>query len=194
MKNNIVTLILIVVILVIVLMITRTMKETTENFGKQLDSLTKETIRLENLQVSELEELMQIGAFNVQENVKFEKIKVGTFFDDEILASYTGNIIIGIDFKDAKEGWAQKKGDSAFLKLPPVKVLNTDGKVITRSSFPIRTGTWSNEDLMQLSDSANTYFLNKAEEHFPEARKELEKNLRGILSLKYKYVEIKFEK
>lgn len=188
--KKILTLILVVVILAIVFMIVQTMKDTTDN----LKDLTKDTYKLENLQVSELKELIQIGAFNFQEDLKIEKIKGGVFFDDEILASYTCNINIGIDFADTIKGWAQKKGDSAFLKLPPVKVLNTDGKVITRSSFPIRTGTWSNEDLKQLSDSANTYFLNKAEEHFPEARKELEKNLRGILSLKYKYVEIKFEK
>lgn len=193
MKKNI-TLILILAVLVIVFMIARTIKDTTENLGNTLKDLTKDAYRLENLQVSELEELQQIGTCNYQEDVRFEKVKEGIFTDDEIIASYSCNVNIGIDFADTKEGWAQKKGDSVFLKLPSVKVLNTNNKVITRSSFPIRTGTWSNAELQQLSDSANTYFINKAKDHFPMAQKELEDKLRGILSLKYKYVKIEFEK
>ena len=192
--KKIITLFLVIVVLVIVLMIANTVKNTVESAGGLLDSLTKETIRLENLQVSELKELQQIGAFNYQDAVKFEKVKKGTFFDDEIIASYSCNVNIGIDFNDTKDGWAQKKGDSAFLKLPPIKVLNTDNKVITRSSFPIRTGDWSNAELQQLSDSANTYFINKAKQLFPDAQNDLEEKLRGILQMKYKYVEIQFEK
>ena len=192
--KKIITLFLVIVVLVIVLMIANTVKNTVESAGGLLDSLTKETIRLENLQVSELKELQQIGAFNYQDAVKFEKVKKGTFFDDEIIASYSCNVNIGIDFNDTKDGWAQKKGDSAFLKLPPIKVLNTDNKVITRSSFPIRTGDWSNAELQQLSDSANTYFINKAKQLFPDVQNDLEEKLRGILQMKYKYVEIQFEK
>lgn len=187
--KNALTLICVIVILVIVFMIVKTMKDTTD----KLDELTKDTYKLETLQVSELEELMQIGAINFQEDVKIEKIKEGVFYDDEILASYTCNINIGIDFKEAKDGWAQKKADSAFLKLPPIKILNTDGNVIIRSSFPIRTGNWSNEELQQLGDSASTIFISKAKEKFPEAQRELKEKLKDILSLKYKYVDVKFE-
>ena len=70
--KNIITLILVVIVLVIVFMITRTVKDATENVGKIVDSLTKETIRLENLQVSELSDLQQIGTVSYEDCVKFE--------------------------------------------------------------------------------------------------------------------------
>ena len=188
--KKILTLILVIVVLGLVYMTVKTMNDGVD----KLKDLTKDTYRLENLQVSELKELMQIGAYNFQDVVKIEKIKEGIFSDDEIIASYTCNINIGVDFADTVKGWAQKKGDSAFLKLPPIKILNTNNQVIIRSSFPIRTGSWSNEELKQLSDSASEIFIVQAKEMFPEAKQELEEKLEAILSMKYKYVEVKFEK
>jgi len=187
------TLLLVVVILVMVFLITRNLKGCAGELGKQLEDMTKESYRLENLQISEIKQLMQIGSINFQDAIKIEKVKVGIFSDDEIIASYTCNANIGIDFADTTKGWAQKKGDSAFLKLPPIKVLNTDNKVIIRSSYPIRTGSWSNEELQQLGDSASTIFIAKAKEFFPEAKKDLKEKFKALLSMKYKYVDVKFD-
>lgn len=188
--KKIITLVLIVAALLIVMLIIKELKSI--NFPSWT---TKDRYDFVNLQVSEQNELKQIGSINIQEIYKIDNVRKNVLFsDDEIIGSYVSNINIGIDFVDAQDDWATKRGDSVFLKLPPIKVLNKNNWVIIKTDYPIRSGKWSNEELKQMEESANNHFLELAQRSFPKAQKELEDKFRDILSMKYKYIEIKFEK
>ncbi len=163
---------------------------------KKLDSLMDQPTKLENLQIGELKLLMQMVPLNVHDDFKIQKVKEHWYGDDKIIGSYISNTNIGIDFADTIENWAMKRGDTLFLKLPAVKVLNKDGKVIEKSNYPICSGGWTDQELKQMEDSANTYFLDKAKTEFPRAEKEIEDFMRNaaLLDLKFKEVVIEFEK
>ena len=167
--------------------------DTIDSLAKakeKIDSLLNQKTKLENLQFDEIKMLMQIVPINIQEPFKIQKQRGHWYGDDKILGSYISNTNIGIDFA------AMKRGDTIFLKLPAVKVLNKDGKVIGKSSYPICTGGWSDQELKQMEDSANAYFLEKAKSEFPRAEQKIEELMRNAatLGLRYKEVVIEFEK
>ena len=170
--------------------------EWVEDAKNKVDSLLEQKTKLENLQIAEINLLMQYVPINLQESFKIYKEKEHWYGNDKIIGLYNSNTNIGIDFADTVQNWAMKRIDTVFIKLHAVKVLNKDGNVIAKSSFPICSGDWSDQELKQMEDSANTHFLETAKKEFPRAEKEIESFMRNaaLLDLKYKEVVIEFEK
>lgn len=153
----------------------------------------KEVIVLENLTYSEIDPILQLRSMQVNPSCKIDTIKEHFFSDDRIVCSYSGTINIGIDFADTLHNWATKKGDSVFIKLPNVKILNTDSWVITGRSIPIEKGKWTNEDMAEIENRANQKLCDIAKESYPEAEANARKYINEKLyAMGFKYIDITF--
>ena len=64
------------------------------------------------------------------------------FGDKNLIKIYRGTLIIGLDFADAKKDWFTARGDTAFLRLPKVRLLNTRFIDEARTRTFYEKGNW----------------------------------------------------
>ena len=81
-------------------------------------------------------------------------VRRGIFSNDELVRIYYGTLRLGINLKDAKEGWLSMSGDTLVAKLPPVRLLDNDFIDETRTRSFIASGKWSNVDRKEMYDRA----------------------------------------
>ena len=152
-----------------------------------------EVISVGYIKAGELESILQIRAIQVNETCRIDTIREGVFSDDRLICSYEGTINIGIDFADTTRNWATQDNGRITLKCPCLKILNKDGWVITGSSAPIESGSWSNQDLKNISYRANAHLKQKATKYFSDAEANIRTQLTTKLkSMGYKDVKITF--
>jgi hypothetical protein len=152
-----------------------------------------EVISIGNAKAGELEAILQIRAMQVNESCRIDTVREGTFSDDRLVCTYEGTINIGVDFADTISNWATKSNGKITLKYPCLKVINADGWVVTGSSVLTEKGSWSNQDMKELSERANVKLKEQASKHFAESEKNLRAQLTAKLNgLGYNDVEISF--
>ncbi|MBQ8051485.1 MAG: DUF4230 domain-containing protein [Bacteroidaceae bacterium] len=64
--------------------------------------------------------------------------------DKELVRIYRGTIRLGIDMSQLPTDWLTAQGDTAILRLPPIKQLNRDFIDEARTQTFYETGSWSN--------------------------------------------------
>ncbi len=62
--------------------------------------------------------------------------------DDRLVRIYHGTLRLGIDLRQAREGWVQAIGDSVHLQLPPVRLLSERFIDEARTRAFYESGTW----------------------------------------------------
>ncbi len=70
--------------------------------------------------------------------------------DDRLVRIYQGTLRLGIDFGDCEPHWATSKGDTAILRLPPIKLLDRNFIDEARARSFFEHGEWdaqAKEDL-----------------------------------------------
>jgi len=77
--------------------------------------------------------------------------------DDRLVRIYQGTLRLGIDFGDCEPHWATSKGDTAILRLPPVKLLDRNFIDEARARSFFERGEWdakAKEDLYRKAQQA----------------------------------------
>lgn len=105
-------------------------------------------------QVKSIEAIGQWEFLSVSDEELVDTVRHGFFGDDELVRIYYGTLRLGIDLKDAKEGWIQTDKDSIICTLPPIKLLDNNfiDEAKTRSFF--ESGKWTGADRQAMYDRA----------------------------------------
>ena len=83
--------------------------------------------------------------------------------DDEIHIVFDGRIDLGFDLSECQDSCISRRGDSTFVTLPPVKILNQNEVYVGPGDVKIEDGTWSNDEMEAFKRRANAYMLYSCE-------------------------------
>lgn len=83
----------------------------------------------------------------------------------QIYAVYPGRIDVGFDLTRCAPDWLQMRGDTAFVKLPAVSILNSDGWYLDEAAHttPIEDGVWTTAEYGMLAQRANALIKRNCE-------------------------------
>lgn len=75
----------------------------------------------------------------------------------QIHSVYPGRLDVGFDLTRCADDWLTMRGDTAYVKLPPVEILNQGDWYLdeAKRQTPIEEGEWSNQDYAMLAARAN---------------------------------------
>lgn len=122
-----------------------------------------------------VERMRSIGQWeflSISDEELIDTVRTGFFTDDELVRIYYGTLSIGIDLRDCSKDWISTKGDTIFVTLPEVKLLDQNfiDEASSRSFF--ETGSWSNKDRKAMYERARQRMLSRCltEENLNTAR------------------------
>lgn len=145
-----------------------------------------------------VERMRSIGQWeflSVSDEELIDTVRTGFFSDDELVRIYYGTLSLGIDLRDCSKDWISSKGDTIFVTLPEVKLLDQNfiDEASSRSFF--ETGKWSNKDRKAMYERAKQRMLTRCltEENLNTARlnakDQIGKMLRPIAEPKDIYIK-----
>lgn len=119
------------------------------------------------------------------------------FSDDQLVRIYYGTLRLGVDMKQVEPGWITQQGDTLFLKLPKVGLLDKDFIDEARTKSFFESGSWKAADREALYRQA--YRKMKAHCLTPANLSTAEDNAREgfrrlLRAMGYQNVEIRFAK
>ena len=122
-----------------------------------------------------VERMRSIGQWeflSISDEELIDTVRTGFFTDDELVRIYYGTLSIGIDLRDCSKDWISTEGDTIFVTLPEVKLLDQNfiDEANSRSFF--ETGSWSNKDRKAMYERARQRMLSRCltEENLNTAR------------------------
>lgn len=122
-----------------------------------------------------VERMRSIGQWeflSISDEELIDTVRTGFFTDDELVRIYYGTLSIGIDLRDCSKDWISTEGDTIFITLPEVKLLDQNfiDEASSRSFF--ETGSWSNKDRKAMYERARQRMLSRCltEENLKTAR------------------------
>ena len=122
-----------------------------------------------------VERIRSIGQWeflSISDEELIDTVRTGFFTDDELVRIYYGTLSIGIDLRDCSKDWISTEGDTIFVTLPEVKLLDQNfiDEASSRSFF--ETGSWSNKDRKAMYERARQRMLSRCltEENLNTAR------------------------
>lgn len=145
-----------------------------------------------------VERMRSIGQWeflSISDEELIDTVRTGFFTDDELVRIYYGTLSIGIDLRDCSKDWISTKGDTIFVTLPEVKLLDQNfiDEASSRSFF--ETGSWSNKDRKAMYERARQRMLSRCltEENLNtarlNAREQIGRMLRPIAEPKVIYIK-----
>lgn len=105
-------------------------------------------------QVKSIEAIGQWEFLSISDEELIDTTRHGFFGDDQLVRIYYGTLRLGIDLKDAKEGWMKADKDTIVCTLPAIKLLDNNfiDEAKTKSFF--EEGKWTGSDRQAMYDRA----------------------------------------
>ncbi|MBQ7495164.1 MAG: DUF4230 domain-containing protein [Bacteroidaceae bacterium] len=100
--------------------------------------------------------------------------------NDRLVRIYRGTLRLGIDLAQCQDGWVQTRGDTAFLRLPPIRLLSSQFIDEARTRAFYERGTWDARSREQLYQKAARQMRQRA--LTPENIRQAEDNARAQMS------------
>ena len=97
-------------------------------------------------QVKSIESIEQWEFLSINDEELIDTTRHGFFGDDQLVRIYYGTLHLGIDMRDAKEGWMEADKDTIVCTLPAIKLLDNNfiDEAKTKSFF--ESGKWTGKD------------------------------------------------
>lgn len=118
------------------------------------DVVKNEKIDVTPTMIRSIEQIGEWSFLEINDEELVDTVRRGIFSNDELVRIYYGTLRLGINLKDAKEGWLSRSGDTLVAKLPPVRLLDNDFIDETRTRSFIASGKWSSVDRKEMYDRA----------------------------------------
>lgn len=111
----------------------------------------------EYLSPTQVESIKNIGKWeflSVSDEEIIDTLRHGFFGDDQLMRIYYGRLSLGIDMKEAKDGWIQAEKDTITCTLPAIQLLdhNFIDEAKTKSFY--ESGQWTGTDRQAMYDRA----------------------------------------
>lgn len=129
--------------------------------GPALTVTTDKTIQLTPQQVRSIKDIGEWEFLAVSTEEMVDTLRKGFLTDDRLVRIYTGMLRLGVNLKEAPEGWIVAHGDTVDVTLPPVRLLDRRfiDEARTRSFY--EKGTWSGEAKEQMYRKAQRAMLRR---------------------------------
>ena len=106
-----------------------------------------------DITVSDISKTEKLKVLTVFKEILVEqtKEKPGTLFgknEYKIATVFPARLDFGFDLSKCDEDWIKESGDSVIVNLPPIEILNKDGRSIDEAQkrVPIESGEWTNAE------------------------------------------------
>ncbi len=148
---------LVVAVVVFVLFITT----LTDNSGI--------THHFSQVSIRDIAKTEQLRVLSVQKELLIGQTRIthGLFSDnvENIYVIYPSTLNLGFDLAKCDTTSIKTTGDSVRVVLPPVQILNKDGKAVDEASkrTPIEEGQWSAEEMTDLRERAEAVMVRQCE-------------------------------
>ncbi len=109
-----------------------------------------------------VERMRSIGQWeflSISDEELVDTVRTGFFSDDELVRIYYGTLRIGIDLRECSPDWIETDGDTVYVTLPEMRLLDQNfiDEASSRSFF--ETGKWSNKDRKAMYERARQRML-----------------------------------
>lgn len=161
------------------------------------DVVKNEKIDVTPTMIRSIEQIGEWSFLEINDEELVDTVRRGIFSNDELVRIYYGTLRLGINLKDAKEGWLSMSGDTLVAKLPPVRLLDNDFIDETRTRSFIETGKWSHQDRMLMYNRADAMMRRRCltRQNYQTARQNAKTQFENLLrSMGFEYVKVGFEK
>ena len=128
------------------------------NKDNTVDVVTEEKTTLSPTQVESIEAIGQWEFLAISDEELVDTVRRGFFGDDQLVRIYYGTLRLGIDMKDAKEGWMKvdEEKDSITCTLPPIRLLDNNFIDEARTKSFFEEGKWTGADRQAMYNRAYT--------------------------------------
>lgn len=153
-KSTAVKIVFIAILIVCAIIVVRHYMKKTVDTSTPLQIVTNQSIDITPTQIRSIEQIGKWSFLEISDEEIVDTIRRGFFSDDELVRIYYGTLRLGIDTRQAHEGWIAMRGDTLCATLPPVKLLDNDFIDETRTRSFIASGKWSSVDRKEMYDRA----------------------------------------
>lgn len=137
---------LIVVLVVVVVLVARHYINKVSSTSTMTEVVKDEKIDITPSQIRSIEQIGEWSFLEINDEELVDTIRHGFFSDDELVRIYYGTLRLGINLKEAHEGWLAMQNDTLCAILPPVRLLDNNFIDETRTRSFIETGKWTHHD------------------------------------------------
>ena len=137
---------LIVVLVVVVVLVARHYINKVSSTSTMTEVVKDEKIDITPSQIRSIEQIGEWSFLEINDEELVDTIRHGFFSDDELVRIYYGTLRLGINLKEAHEGWLAMQNDTLCAILPPVRLLDNNFIDETRTCSFIETGKWTHHD------------------------------------------------
>lgn len=137
---------LIVVLVVVVVLVARHYINKVSSTSTMTEVVKDEKIDITPSQIRSIEQIGEWSFLEINDEELIDTVRHGFFSDDELVRIYYGTLRLGINLKEAHEGWLAMQNDTLCAILPPVRLLDNNFIDETRTRSFIETGKWTHHD------------------------------------------------
>lgn len=137
---------LIVVLVVVVVLVARHYINNVSSTSTMTEVVKDEKIDITPSQIRSIEQIGEWSFLEINDEELIDTVRHGFFSDDELVRIYYGTLRLGINLKEAHEGWLAMQNDTLCAILPPVRLLDNNFIDETRTRSFIETGKWTHHD------------------------------------------------
>lgn len=137
---------LIVVLVVVVVLVARHYINKVSSTSTMSEVVKDEKIDITPSQIRSIEQIGEWSFLEINDEELIDTVRHGFFSDDELVRIYYGTLRLGINLKEAHEGWLAMQNDTLCAILPPVRLLDNNFIDETRTRSFIETGKWTHHD------------------------------------------------
>lgn len=137
---------LIVVLVVVVVLVARHYINKVSSTSTMTEMVKDEKIDITPSQIRSIEQIGEWSFLEINDEELIDTVRHGFFSDDELVRIYYGTLRLGINLKEAHEGWLAMQNDTLCAILPPVRLLDNNFIDETRTRSFIETGKWTHHD------------------------------------------------
>lgn len=137
---------LIVVLVVVVVLVARHYINMVSSTSTMTEVVKDEKIDITPSQIRSIEQIGEWSFLEINDEELIDTVRHGFFSDDELVRIYYGTLRLGINLKEAHEGWLAMQNDTLCAILPPVRLLDNNFIDETRTRSFIETGKWTHHD------------------------------------------------
>lgn len=124
-----------------------------------------------------------------------DTVRRGIFTDDHLVRIYYGTLRLGINLNHVAGDWIKAQGDSVFMQLPPIELLDSDFIDEARTQSFYESGRWTPADREALYQRAKQRMRATAltETNLGNARDHADAQFRQLLrAMGFSHIIIRF--
>ena len=149
--------------------------------------------------VTQIQQIKTLGEWeflSISTEEMVDSTRHGFFGDAELVSIYYGTLHLGINFRDAKPGWAKLEGDSLIATLPPIKLLDNNFIDEAKTVSFFEKGSWDAKARQEMYQKAYKRIYNRCmtKENITSAQENAEMQMKNFFrAMGIQKINIQFE-